>query len=387
MTKGWTFTKGSVGQEVDKDTVIYSSKSCLVILRTGKNPVQAVSEITGLPEKEAKEVVKEYKKEQTEYQKAKQEYDIQFNKLQSEYLESQSIYNAALNKYNNHVWSEMAGESVGLPSEFDLDSELKDVNKLEKDMKVKESAMNNYAQEFHDKWKTSTALTEAVTPEPPIIKAQEEQDAELEKLTEQISSLSNNGVSSGLAAWLDAVEEYVDNMPQFKEDSSPLFEVEKQGTKWIYTGIAEMPDPEFNKRIREFKQEQCKKLNNLIEVATQKVEDKLNDLSKKLAPIMPLIEAIKIIQGGVSIDTLVKWGKGVINFCTSIYQMFYNTYKSIMELMELVVVRFPQLISKMMDKVTELDCPVEMKSIHVDVKGNIVQANKEKQEKKKKGSV
>ena len=100
---------------------------------------------------------------------------------------------------------------------------------------------------------------------------------------------------------------------------------------------------------------------------------------------MPLIEAIKIIQGGVSIDTLVKWGKGVINFCTSIYQMFYNTYKSVMELMELVVIRFPQIISKMMDKIVELDCPVEMKSIHVDVKGNIAQANKEKEAKKKKG--
>jgi hypothetical protein len=38
----------------------------------------------------------------------------------------------------------------------------------------------------------------------------------------------------------------------------------------------------------------------------------------------------------------------------------------------------------MIDKVTELDCPVEMKTIHVDVKGNVAQANRERQEKKKK---
>ena len=63
--------------------------------------------------------------------------------------------------------------------------------------------------------------------------------------------------------------------------------------------------------------------------------------------------------------------------------MFYNTYKTIMETLELVIVRVPQLLSKMIDKVTELDCPVEMKSIHVDVKGNIAQANREKQAKKK----
>ena len=386
MTTGWTFTKGSAGQEVDKDTIIYSSKSCLSILRTGQNPTQVVSEIAGLSDKDAKEVVGEYKKEQTAYQKASQEYIIGFNKLQIEYLESQSNYNSALNKYNSHVYSEMAGESLGLPSEFDLESELKDVNNLEKVMKDKEKIMNDYAKEFHDKWGTSTALTDAVTPEPPIVKSQEEMDKELEQLTETISKMNiNMSTTAQVTAWFDAVEAYIDNLPQYKEDTSPVYEVEKQGTKWIYTGKAELPDPEYNKKIREFKQAQCKKLNNFIAAVTAELEKKLNDLSKKCVYIMPLIEAIKVIQGGVSLDTLVKWGKGVINFCTSIYQMFYNTYKTIMETLELVIVRVPQLLSKMIDKVTELDCPVEMKSIHVDVKGNIAQANKEKEAKKKKG--
>ena len=386
MTTGWTFTKGSAGQEVDKDTIIYSSKSCLSILRTGQNPTQAVSEIARLSDKDAKEVVEEYKKEQTAYQKASQEYIIGFNKLQIEYLESQSNYNSALNKYNSHVYSEMAGESLGLPSEFDLESELKDVNNLEKVMKDKEKIMNDYAKEFHDKWGTSTALTDAVTPEPPIVKSQEEMDKELEQLTETISKTNiNMSTTAQVTAWFDAVETYIDNLPQYKEDTSPVYEVEKQGTKWIYTGKAELPDPEYNKKIREFKQAQCKKLNNFIAAVTAELEKKLNDLSKKCVYIMPLIEAIKVIQGGVSLDTLVKWGKGVINFCTSIYQMFYNTYKTIMETLELVIVRVPQLLSKMIDKVTELDCPVEMKSIHVDVKGNIAQANKEKEAKKKKG--
>ena len=386
MTTGWTFTKGSAGQEVDKDTIIYSSKSCLSILRTGQNPTQAVSEIAGLSDKDAKEVVEEYKKEQTAYQKASQEYIIGFNKLQIEYLGAQSNYNSALNKYNSHVYSEMAGESLGLPSEFDLELELKDVNNLEKVMKDKEKIMNDYAKEFHDKWGTSTALTDAVTPEPPIVKSQEEMDKELEQLTETISKMNiNMSTTAQVTAWFDAVETYIDNLPQYKEDTSPVYEVEKQGTKWVYTGKAELPDPEYNKKIREFKQAQCKKLNNFIAAVTAELEKKLNDLSKKCVYIMPLIEAIKVIQGGVSLDTLVKWGKGVINFCTSIYQMFYNTYKTIMETLELVIVRVPQLLSKMIDKVTELDCPVEMKSIHVDVKGNIAQANKEKEAKKKKG--
>ena len=386
MTTGWTFTKGSAGNEVDKDAVIYSSKSCLSIVRTGANPTQAVSEITGLDNEEAEAVVKEYNKEQTAYEKAKQEYDIKFNELQLDYLQAQSKYNTARNSYNNHVYSEMAAEDWGLPSEFDLESELKEVNKLEADMKAKENDMNSYARAFHDKWKTSTALTEAVTPEPPIIKAQEEVDKELEELTDTISKMNlNMSTTAEVTAWFDAVEAYIDNLPQFKEDTTPLYEVEKQGTKWIYTGNAEIPDPEYNKKIREWKQNQCKKINSLIDSVTAELEKKLNDLSKKCVYIMPLIEAIKVIQGGVSIDTLVKWGKGVINFCTSIYQMFYTTYKTVMEVMELVVVRVPQLLSKMINKVTELDCPVEVKSIHVDVKGNIAQANKERQEKKKKG--
>ena len=233
---------------------------------------------------------------------------------------------------------------------------------------------------------TPAASSGAITSkEPPIIEAQKEQDTILDELARKIDSIDISGPASGLVAWLDAIEKYIDSMPQFKEDSSPLYEVEKQGVKWVYTGATTVADPEFNKKIREFKKEQCRKLNNLIEVATKKIEDKLNDLSKKLAPIMPLMDAIKIIQGGVSLDSLVKWGKGVINFCTSIYQMFYNTYKSVMELMELVVIRVPQIISKMMDKIVELDCPIEKRSIHVDFKENIAQANKEKKAKKKKG--
>lgn len=384
MTTGWTFTKGSAGQEVDKDTIIYSSKSCLSILRTGQNPTQVISEVAGLSEDDAEEVLEEYKKEQTEYQKAKQEYEIQFNKLQFEYLEAQSKYNTTSSRYNNHVYSQMAMDNMGFPPEYDLETEFAEVESLRKDMKAKEDKMNSYAKDFHDKWGTSTALTEAVTPEPPIIKSQEQMDKELEQLTETISKMNiNMSTTAQVTAWFDAVEAYIDNLPQYKEDTSPVYEVEKQGTKWIYTGKAALPDPEYNKKIREFKQAQCKKLNNFIAAVTAELEKKLNDLSKKCVYIMPLIEAIKVIQGGVSIDTLVKWGKAVINFCTSIYQMFYNTYKTIMETLELVVVRVPQLLSKMIDKVTELDCPVEMKSIHVDVKGNIAQANREKQAKKK----
>ena len=35
MTTGWTFTQGSMGEEVAAGVTIYSSKSCLSIVRAG----------------------------------------------------------------------------------------------------------------------------------------------------------------------------------------------------------------------------------------------------------------------------------------------------------------------------------------------------------------
>lgn len=381
-TTGWTFTKGNVGDEVDASTVIFSSKSCLRVLRTGKNPTQAVTEVTGLSDDEAKEVIKDYKKEQTEYQKEKEQYNIRFNELQTDYVIAQKKYNEAREVYNNHVYSNMYGESIGLPAEFDTTKEFDELNKLETDMKAKEKVMTDYSKAFHDKWKTSTALTEAVTPTPPIIESQKEIDSKLEKLTEQINNMDLNMTSTAqVTAWFDAVEQYIDSMPQFKEDTTELYEVEKKGTKWVYTGNSAIPDPEFNLKMREWKKEQCKKLNSLIESVTKKLEKTLNSLAKKCVWIYPLINAIKVIQGGVSIDTLVKWGKAVIDFCTSLYQMFYTTYRTVMEVMELIVVRVPQLISKLMSKVTELDCPVGTHSVKVNFPSNATTANKNKKKK------
>ena len=419
MTTGWTFTQGSIGEEVAAGVTIYSSKSCLSIVRAGGSTPSDnnINLDVSDPEDFGEEVIQKSAEDEA-YEAALEKYTREraleqsnFNGWDQEGFNFQLECMAFVRK-TYKTCAKQYGE--GTPEcKQKYEEILSTDEKYQKNLKRMTSAyslaseseekLKKMDEDFKKQWgaKARTQVSTMGTPssistpaassgaitskEPPIIEAQKEQDAALDELVSKVDNIDISGPTSGLVAWLDAVEEYIDSMPQFKEDSSPLYEVEKQGVRWVYTGATAVADPEFNKKIREFKKEQCKKLNNLIEVATKKIEDKLNDLSKKLAPIMPLIEAIKIIQGGVSIDTLVKWGKGVINFCTSIYQMFYNTYKSVMELMELVVIRFPQIISKMMDKITELDCPVEMKSIHVDVKGNIAQANKEKEAKKKKG--
>lgn len=417
MTTGWTFTQGSIGEEVAAGVTIYSSKSCLSIVRAGGSTPSDnnISFDVSDPKDFGEEVVQKSAEDEA-YEAALEKYTIEraleqsnFNRWDQEGFTLQlecmafvrKTYKTCAKQYGEGTPECKKKYEEILSTDEKYQKKLKRMTSAYSLASESEEKLKKMDEDFKKQWgaKAKTQVSTMGTPssistpaassgaitskEPPIIEAQKEQDAALDELVSKVDNIDISGPASGLVAWLDAIEKYIDSMPQFKEDSSPLYEVEKQGVKWVYTGVTTVADPEFNKKIREFKKEQCRKLNNLIEVATKKIEDKLNDLSKKLAPIMPLIEAIKVIQGGVSIDTLVKWGKGVINFCTSIYQMFYNTYKSVMELMELVVVRFPQIISKMMDKITELDCPVEMKSIHVDVKGNIAQANREKQAKKK----
>ena len=419
MTTGWTFTQGSMGEEVAAGVTIYSSKSCLSIVRAGGSTPSDnnINLDVSDPEDFGEEVIQKSAEDEA-YEAALEKYTREraleqsnFNGWDQEGFNFQLECMAFVRK-TYKTCAKQYGE--GTPEcKKKYEEILSTDEKYQKNLKRMTSAyslaseseekLKKMDEDFKKQWgakartqvntmgtpssiSTPAASSGAITSkEPPIVEAQKEQDTILDELARKIDNIDISGPTSGLAAWLDALDEYIDNLPQFKEDSSPLYEVEKQGVKWVYTGATAVADPEFNKKIRELKKEQCRKLNNLIDVATKKIEDKLNDLSKKLAPIMPLMDAIKIIQGGVSLDSLVKWGKGVINFCTSIYQMFYNTYKSIMELMELVVIRFPQIISKMMDKITELDCPIEKRSIHVDVIGNMAQANKEKEAKKKKG--
>ena len=367
---GWTFTKGNVGDKISDDAIVYSSTSCLRILRNGRNPVQTVEDITGLTEEESKEVIKKYKEEQEEYKKARDEFNLEYKRLYEEYNDADTEYKTARKAYETRASFNMNMGVTNDPEEQEL---FRKMTTAEMKWQAKEILVKNYVGEFNKKWGTSSTLTDAVTPKPPIIKEQEELEKELDELTTKLNKMDlSMSAASGVEAWFNAMDAYIDNMPQYKEDTSELYEVEQKGTNWCYTGNRAVPDPEFNKRIREFKQAQCKKLNALIEGATSKVEKKLNDIARKIAPFLPMKAALDIIKGGLSLDTLFKFGKAVFDFCTAQYQMVYNIYKNVMKMMELLVIRFPQLISKLMAKVVELDCPVQTRSISVKVDQSLV---------------
>lgn len=391
MTTGWTFEQGAVGEEVAKGVTIYSSTSCLSILKAGSDISSAQIPSKGNTEDFAEAVIKEdettsaVKTALSEYLEKKDNLQAQhssysqsaFNqqlwcmsyvkkcsktyskKFGIDTVEYQTAMNTALQdaEYKRHL--NIMTDTYAIASDYTTELE-----KLEKDFQAK---WGKQAKELGLYGSSSEVKQEPVTP--PIVEAQKQMEKDMDNLTDKIRKTDlTAGAADGLMAWIEAVEEYVDNMPQFKENTSPLYEVEKKddGT-WVYTGNSAVADPEYNKRVREFKQKACKKLNSLMEEASKKVETKLNDLAKKCSPIMPMIQAIKVIKGGLSLSTIVDWGKAAINMFTSIYQMFYNTYKSIMELMEIIVIKFPQLISKVMAKIVEFDCPIQKPSISVKV--------------------
>ena len=376
--KGWTLTKGNAGDRAPDNITIYSSSSKLRIIKTGEDVEKKVADATGLNTEEAAEVIKEYDEEQEQRNDAYKNYQEEHKKYVDDVFAAQKATDAARRDYNAYVKKYNKGSEIDQEKmEDELDAKWRTYSDAVDKQKAAAAAMAKHTQEFSDKWGgPSTTLTKAVKEDPPIVKSQAQMDAEIADLQNTINNMKvDMAPASDLASWFDAMEAYIDSMPQLKEDNTQLYEVEKQGNWWVYTGEVSTPDPAYNQKIREFKQSQCKKLNALIESATAKIEDILNDIAKKCAPIMPMITAIQIIRGGLSLSTIVKWGNAAIDMFNSVYKMFYGAYKNVMSMMELVVVRFPQLISKMMDKVTELDCPVNFRSIHVSMPQNATQGN------------
>lgn len=374
-TKGWVLTRGDVGSKVDPYITIFSSKSCLTVLRTEHNNDRFAVNITGLSKEEIKEAVKKAKAEKEAYLKAYKAYNNQYKLLQADYMKAKANYNNAYNAYVHKIFGESDSDIIDI-EKFNIDDynttkEYDEVTKLSNIMNEKKKVMDDYSKSFHDKWGTETATVEKEKELPPIIASQKQLEEDIDNLGNKINSMDANlSATSQLTAWFDAMEKYIDSMPQFKENTLQLYEVEQRGTDWYYTGAQSVPDPEMNRRLREWKMQQCKKLNNMIESTTDKLSSTLNRMSKKCVYIYPLINIVKTLTGGISLSTVVKFVKSLIDFCMSIYQMIYKTYKTIIALIEIVVVRFPQLISKLMNKVTELDCSVEVKSVKVNFPKN-----------------
>lgn len=389
-TTGWTFEKGGEGERVREDTTIYSSTSCLSIIKTGKDKEKSLSDLLEVDEKEAAEIIDEQKQQEDAYYNAKAALQTRLSSLYADHTAKYELYKASVKEWNAYVKKyNNADDATKLTMDAGLTERKKKMEDASAAMDAVYKKIQKEESDFKAVWGDKAPQLSNVAAqhaEPEIVKYQKDNIDKLAGDLEENVDVRNKTPQpvSNLLDWFVAIEEYVDNLPQYREEISQLYEVVQKGNWWEYTGITAVADPAYNKAIREWKQKQCQKLNNMMASVTKEVEKFLNDQAKKCTFILPLIAAIEVIQGGVSIDTLVKWGKGVINFCTGIYNMFFMTYQTIMGVMEILVIRFPQLISKIIDKITEFDCPVTFSSIKITVKKEDIQRYKENKEAEKK---
>lgn len=397
MTTGWTTAAGTAGERVGSGVTIYSSTSLLDPIYTGVDKEAAVAATLGVTPEEASKAIEAYDKKKKEYSYAKADLANKINTINVDTQFKTKDVHDLINEQNVLLRKQVNGDKMGSPSPLTPEEKarLLEVNKAINDRRIiLENALASKEKlevDFNKKWgdyeklPTST-LYDAVKEDSPILKAQADKERELDALTktlqQQTASSTNIQNPNSMASWFDAMEKYIDGMPQMNEVDTPLYEVEKKGNWWVYTGVTATPDPEYNRVVREFKQRQCKKLNNVMNKATEWAEKQLNAITKKIAGSGPIIKAMQIIQKGLSLKTLVSFGKGVIDFCTGFYQMVWGTYQSAMQTMELIIIRVPRLVSKIISKVVEFNCPITVKPVSVKFEVPSSVANKDSKSKK-----
>lgn len=404
-TTGWTLTAGTAGERIGSGVTIYASTSLLDPIYTGVDKEDAIANTLGVSPEEAAKAIEAYNNKKLEYSDAKADLDLAISAINQDTQDKTSDVNTLISEQNmllrkkvggtktgNTIRDALIDETKGLTPEEEarLVEVTKEINDrriiLENALAEKEKLEEDFNKKWGDYEKLPTStLYDAVKEDSPIVKAQEQKEKELDALTktlqQQTASSTSIMNSSSMASWFDAMEQYIDGMPQMNEVNTPLYEVTKKGNWWVYTGVTATPDPEYNRVVREFKQRQCKKLNNIMNKTTEWSEKQLNAITKKLAGCGPIIKAIQIIQKGLSLKTLVSFGKGVIDFCTAHYQMIYGAYQSAMQILELIVIRVPRLVSKIISKVVEFNCPITVKPISVKFEASPEAANKKKSKK------
>lgn len=206
--------------------------------------------------------------------------------------------------------------------------------------------------------------------EPEIVKAHKAQSEMLQKYRdklEEISKLADKATVS-IADWFDQWEEYIESIPSMSADGTIVYEVEKVDGEWKYNGNAEEMDSEWMKAINDTKGKLCHKINIKLERVTKSIEQIINDLLDHIKTCKPFIFIIQLIQKVPSLPDIIKWAKSVIQFLVETYLLFYNLFMTAMQVLEMCVIRFPQLISKLMSKLLKLNCSKYMKTHTIVVK-------------------
>ena len=202
--------------------------------------------------------------------------------------------------------------------------------------------------------------------------AEEYYKTNLEKLQEVTNKMENLSFPvtsvSGLIGWFDDMEAVIDALPSMSKDGGNVYQVEKgEDSIWRYNGISEPMDREWNKKLQDAKASACLMLQKQVDKVTAKLEATLQEQINRMDNAGPFMRVIAIIQKVPSLTDIIDWAKGIIDFVVGIYKMIYGIYKMTVQLLEVIIIRFPQLINKIMHKITEYDCPLSY-NIQINVK-------------------
>lgn len=341
---GYTLVKGNAGEAVGKAATIYSSRLCKGdIIRSG------------LGVKGGKDYYNYHMGDSTfEEDKREATPTNNINQYKADALNARATFGQAFDDYKkdeNNMFNKIKKKNA--PQETSVEPSIYEEGNPNKDGTLTQ----------HPKY-----LEASVT--------HTEQLKRFEKLqlrAEKLMNISFPAVSvASVTQWFDDMEALIDALPELNEDNTIIYFVEYDEDKedWFYTGESGERDPWWNKKMLQGKTKVCAWLNAQAQKTTDKVTNTLQDLANRTTACKPFTVAMETISKVPSLNTIIKWATAVIDYFLAQYKLIKAYIDMIMTLLELVIIRFPQLINKIMQKITSFNCPVRPKVTSVKININ-----------------
>ena len=208
---------------------------------------------------------------------------------------------------------------------------------------------------------------------PEIIKKHQADKTKLDELNKKLQNITFPTTSVvSLKDWFDKMDAYVDSLPDMSEETTDVYEValDPSDNKWKYTGVVEPMDSKWNEELNEAKRKLCEELNAKLQKISDSMTELLQSLANRMGVCGPFIKIINLIKKVPSLQDIIDWARSVISFLVYLYDLIFNVYKMAMEILELVVIRFPQLVSKFMMKMAKFNCSINVKTTSIKINKN-----------------
>lgn len=348
--KGYVILKGKADDLVSETENIYASPTLKSIIRRGKRNVEIAGKTMAVTDvKEAYKIAKE--RIETNKKKTAKKINPLFSKLDlmAPTVNQKEIQSRLAKEiYNQSVGNYQSSSDAILTA---IESNFSDIAQAPDNINggFTQTGIASKIKERYEQVEKN--LEEKCNP------IQKAADA-----TKAVADAYGDTIVADLAKWFDEQEAIIDALPTMSQMGDDVYEVELRevdGKKdWYYTGKHEPPDRIGFDRLQNIKAQACAKLTNMMNKVSNRINDILTEQLNRLEKCKPFTVAMEIISSIPSLGTIIKWATAIIDFLIAVYKMIYGIIKMSIQILELIIMRGPQLINKIMAKVTEFDCPV-----------------------------